>query len=145
MMAAAMLSPVKLMKLAMNPLEEELDGLVGHAWKLAGLLWPILAFFCIGLVGWKSKAAQFCGSGGPYLEIGRAKPIVANVSNFSHHKNVPKIVPKNVKKTWGRSSAQQILIQPWWGLWLLLCPSWCRQGGVPNVGKCTKCRQIYQI
>ena len=51
MMAAAMLSPVKLMKLAMNPLEEELDGLVGHAWKLAGLLWPILAIFCISLVG----------------------------------------------------------------------------------------------
>ena len=34
MMAAAMLSPVKLMKLAMNPLEEELVGLVGITKRL---------------------------------------------------------------------------------------------------------------
>ena len=49
-MATAMLIPVKLMKLAMNPLEEELAGLVGHTWKLENV-----TNFRIGFLGRKTS------------------------------------------------------------------------------------------
>ena len=49
-MATAMLIPVKLMKLAMNPLEEELAGLVGHTWKLKNV-----TNFRIGFLGRKTS------------------------------------------------------------------------------------------
>ena len=134
MMAQAMLSPVKLMKLAMNPLEEELAGLMGHTtWKLAGLR-PILASitnFHIGFLGLKTSFFWF-------RRTTRDKKKRKNqAGKYGPKKKTNR--PKSRRRTWGRSIAQQILIRPWWEQWLLICPSWCRQE------ECTKCRQMYQM